>query len=156
MGGNTLNNSTMNRSVSAATGEYLALGEILKRGIEAYLAHGQTQKCWDIVVLSASNGVKRIQVKTIDWPSKRAVNGNFIEGFDFLVVVLLDRENPRSQFLVLPVTDLNSLISAPSETRKNKARTLTISNTAMENSLKKYKDQWEQISNPAVHTGAAQ
>lgn len=155
MGENTMTNSAMNRSVSAATGEYLALGEMLKRGIEAYLAHGQTQKGWDIVVLSASHEVKRIQVKTIDWPSKRAVNGNFIDGFDFLVVVLLNRESPRSQFLVFPVADLNALISAPSETRKNKARTLTISNTAMENSLKKYKDQWEQISNPAVHTDAA-
>jgi len=65
-----------NRSVSAAIGEYLVLGELLKRGAEAYLAHGKTQKDWDVVLVH-SDRPKRVQVKTIDWPKQLAVNPNF-------------------------------------------------------------------------------
>lgn len=130
-----------NRSVSAAIGEYLVLGELLKRGSESYLAHGETQKGWDVVIIHESSP-KRVQVKTIDWPKQLAVNGNLTDGFDFLVVVLLDRKNPRSRFFVFPVRDLDALISTPNEDRANGKRTLTMSNKSMSAKLKNYEDNW--------------
>jgi hypothetical protein len=68
-----------NRSVSAAIGEHLVLGELLKRGAEAYLAHGETQKGWDIVLVHRGSPL-RVQVKTIDWPTHKTVNGIFKKG----------------------------------------------------------------------------
>ena len=133
-----------NRSVSAAIGEYLALGELLKRGAEAYLAHGETQKGWDAVIVHEGSP-KRVQVKTIDWPKQYAVNGTLTEGFDFLVVVLLDRDNPRSRFFVLPVNDLDSLLSAPNANRAGGKRTLTMSKKAMDSVLKNYEDNWSVL-----------
>ncbi|MNN61512.1 hypothetical protein D3C81_1767520 [compost metagenome] len=53
-----------NRSACAAIGEYLVLGELLKRNIEVYLAHGKTQKEWNVIM--ANESTKRVQVKTID------------------------------------------------------------------------------------------
>jgi len=131
-----------NRSVSAAIGEYLVLGELLKRGSEAYLAHGETQKGWDAVIVHDKKS-KRVQVKTIDWPKQRAVNGTLTEGFDFLTVVLLDREKPRSRFFVFPVEDLDTLLSSPNAERLGGKRTLTMSNKSIDSSLKKYEDNWK-------------
>lgn len=133
-----------NRSVSAAIGEYLVLGELLKRGVEAYLAHGETQKGWDAVIVHEDTP-KRVQVKTIDWPKQYAVNGTLTEGFDFLVVVLLDRENPRSRFFVFPVNDLDALLSAPNANRTGGKRTLTMSKKAMNTGLKDYEDEWSVL-----------
>ena len=60
-------------TLHAAAGEHLVLGELLRLGIEAYLAQGSTQPGWDI--LTRQNGAfKMVQVKTIDWPENRAVN----------------------------------------------------------------------------------
>lgn len=133
-----------NRSVSAAIEEYLVLGELLKRDTEAYLAHGETQKGWDVVLVHKSASM-RVQVKTIDWPSQRAVNGNLTAGFDFLVVVLLDRKNPRSRFFVFSVSDMNSLISAKNPKRKDGKRTLTMSDDSMEGKLSGYEDNWSVL-----------
>lgn len=133
-----------NRSVSAAIGEYLVLGELLKRDAEAYLAHGETQKGWDLVLVH-KNGPKRVQVKTIDWPNQLAVNGNLTDGFDFLVVVLLDRENPRSRFFVFQDKDLEPLISAHNERRAGGKRTLTMSKKSMTSHLAKYEDNWRVL-----------
>jgi hypothetical protein len=132
---------TSNRSVSAAIGEYLVLGELLKRGSEAYLAHGETQKGWDLVIVRES-APKRVQVKTIDWPSQQAVNGNLTDGFDFLVVVLLDRTNARSRFFVFPINVLDALISAPNNKRTGGKRTLTMSKKSMSEKLSAYEDNW--------------
>jgi hypothetical protein len=131
-----------NRSVSAAIGEYLVLGELLKRGSEAYLAHGETQKGWDVVIVH-DVAPKRVQVKTINWPKQQAVNGCLTEGFDFLVVVLLDKNNPRSRFFVFPVDALDSIISAPNEVRAGGKRTLTMSKKAMSDKFKSYEDNWQ-------------
>lgn len=133
-----------NRSVSAAIGEYLVLGELLKMGSEAYLAHGETQRGWDAVIVQ-ENSSKRVQVKTIDWPNQYAVNGTLTEGFDFLVVVLLDRNNPRSRFFVFKVDELDALLSAPNADRAGGKRTLTMSNRAMASTLKKHEDDWSVL-----------
>ncbi|KAA0219995.1 MAG: hypothetical protein H3C58_11870 [Fimbriimonadaceae bacterium] len=139
-----LTTETNNRSVSAATGEYLVLGELLKRNVEAYLAHGETQKGWDVVVIDSS-GAKRVQVKTIDWPRQLAVNGTLTEGFDYLVVVLLDRENPRSRFFIFSCDELGSFLSAPNESRAGGKRTLTMSRKSMSGHLSVYEDNWKAI-----------
>lgn len=91
------------------------------RGSEAYLANGETQKGWDVIVHESAP--KRVQVKSIDWPTQLAVNGNLTEDFGFLVVVLLDRANSRSRFFVFPISALDSLISAPDTERAGGKRT---------------------------------
>lgn len=131
-----------NRSVSAAIGEHLVLGELLKRNIEAYLAHGETQKGWDVVVVR-NDLIKRVQVKTINWPKGHAVNGKFSDGFDILVVVLLDRDNPRSRFFIFPISVLDKLLSPLNSLRKSRNRTITMSRTALEGELFKYEDNWD-------------
>jgi hypothetical protein len=133
-----------NRSVSAAIGEYLVLGELLKRNIEAYLAHGETQKGWDLVIVT-NESTKRVQVKTIDWPSQQAVNGNFASGFDYLVVVLFDRINPRSRFFVFEHEELDALLSAPNQLRAGGKRTLTMSQRSMNFRVKLHEDNWEVL-----------
>ncbi|MBF8679831.1 hypothetical protein [Pseudomonas fulva] len=133
-----------NRSVSAAIGEYLVLGELLKRNIEAYLAHGETQKGWDVVIVT-NERTKRVQVKTIDWPNQLAVNGNFAGGFDYLVVVLLDRRNPRSRFFVFEHAELDALLSAPNELRAGGKRTLTMSQRSMDSRVKLHEDNWKVL-----------
>ncbi len=135
---------TNNRSVSAAIGEHLALGELLKRDVEAYLAHGETQKGWDLVLVK-DNGIKRVQVKTINWPKQHAINGKLTKGFDFLVVVLLDRGNPRSRFFIFPIGSLESILSAPNSNRKSGNRTITMSKKAIDSTLAAYEDNWSVL-----------
>lgn len=133
-----------NRSVSAAIGEYLVLGELLKRNIEACLAHGETQKGRDVVIVT-NESTRRVQVKTIDWPNQLAVNGNFSDGFDYLVVVLLDQQNPRSRFFVFKHEELDDLLSAPNENRAGGKRTLTMSQKAMDSRVKTHEDNWKVL-----------
>lgn len=130
-----------NRSVSAAIGEYLVLGELLKRNVEAYLAHGETQKGWDLILV-IDECTKRVQVKTIDWPNQLAVNGHFEGGFDYLVVVLLDRGRPRSKFFVFEHSELDSLLSAPNALRVSGARTLTMSKISLASRFAANEDNW--------------
>lgn len=136
-----------NRSVSAAIGEYLVLGELLKRDIEAYLAHGETQKGWDVVICT-NESTRRVQVKTIDWPKRQAVNGHFTDGFDYLIVVLLNRQNHRSRFFVFERKELDILLSRPNRDRRDGKRTLTMSQKFIESSVKHHEDNWE-ILQPA-------
>jgi hypothetical protein len=133
-----------NSSVSAAIGEYLVLGELLKRNIEAYLAHGETQKGWDVVIVT-NESTKRVQVKTIDWPNRLAVNGNFAGGFDYLVVVLLDKINPRSRFFLFEHTELDALLSAPNILRAGGKRTLTMSQKSIDSRVKLHEDNWKVL-----------
>ncbi|WP_398312408.1 hypothetical protein [Zoogloea sp.] len=140
-----------NRSVSAAIGEYLVLGELLKRNIEAYLAHGETQKGWDVVIVT-NESTKRVQVKTIDWPNQLAVNGNFAGGFDYLVVVLLDRLNPRSRFFVFEHGELDVLLSAPNVLRTGGKRTLTMSQKSMDSRVKQHEDNWKILQPPPAES----
>ncbi len=61
------------RTRHAAAGEYLVPGELLRRDIEAYLAQGPAQSGWDILTRQKDT-FRHVQVKTIAWPSQRAVN----------------------------------------------------------------------------------
>jgi hypothetical protein len=138
-------NAATSRSVSTAIGEYFVLGELLKRNVEAYLAHGATQKSWDVVIFTG-HSTKRVQVKTIDWPTQKAVNGTF-SGFDYLVVVLLDRNNPRSRFFIFAHPELDALLSSPIERRGDK-RTLTMSHIALTSRFSSHEDNWDILIPP--------
>ena len=113
----------MDKSVKCVIGESLVLAELLKRGHEAYIAHGPTQKGWDIAVIFNS-GVKRVQVKTIGWPEKNqrtiTVSNNLI--FDYMIVVLLNLNQPHSRYLVCTKEEIESLLSAENPDRKNNSR----------------------------------
>ena len=136
------------QSFSGAAGEHLVLGELLRQGYEAYLAHGKTQKGWDIVSLNESGKNIRIQVKSIDWPNELAVNGKFESGFDVLVVVLHNREGyPR--YLIIPQNELESIISELNLERKGIQRTLTVGKNFekhAEKNLAKYENNWQYIA----------
>ena len=62
---------------------------------------------------------------------QQAVNGDFASGFDYLVVALLDRINPRSRFFVFEHEELDALLSAPDQLRTGGKRTLTMSQRSM-------------------------
>lgn len=137
------------QAFSGGAGEHLVLGEILKRNVEAYLAHGKTQPGWDIAVINPLGEPLRVQIKAINWPADCAVNGSFDEGFDVLVVVLLNGDK-QSRFLVIPHADLEPHLSRPNENRKggSNKRTLTVGKN-FENhetkDLRKYEGQWKNI-----------
>jgi hypothetical protein len=133
---------------SAGAGEHLVLGELLKRGVEAYQAHGKTQPGWDIAVVNPGSVPQRVQVKAIDWPTHVAVNGTLDSGFDVLVVVLLNGE-ARSRFLVIPIGELQQHLSQVNSARKNGKRTLTVGKNFHDHAtknLQQYEDKWGHIT----------
>jgi hypothetical protein len=98
----------------------LVLGQLLRLGVSAYLAQGPTQKGWDIIFKVGSD-LTTVQVKTIGWPKEQAVNGNLTSGFDYLVVVLLDREKTHPRFLVFAADAVEQFLPAVNPDRKTKA-----------------------------------
>jgi hypothetical protein len=131
-------------SYSTAAGEHLVLGQLLRLGVSAYLAQGPTQKGWDIIFKLGSE-LRTVQVKTIGWPKEQAVNGNLTSGFDYLVVVLLDRDKTHPRYLVFAAGDVEQLLPAVNPDRKTKARTLTVSKYKLEpgGSLHDYENNWQ-------------
>ncbi|WP_411884701.1 hypothetical protein [Polaromonas sp. YR568] len=131
-------------SYSTAAGEHLVLGQLLRLGVSAYLAQGPTQKGWDIIFKLGSD-LKTVQVKTIGWPKEKAVNGSLTAGFDFLIVVLLDRDGPHPRYLILAAADVEQYLSRENPERKVKGRrTLTVSNHKLETggTLQKHENNW--------------
>lgn len=140
-------------SYSAAAGEHLVLGQLLRLRVSAYLAQGPTQKGWDIIFKLGSD-LKTIQVKTIGWPQEKAVNGNFLSGFDFLVVVLLDRDKTHPRYLVFAAADVEQHLSKENPERKVKGkRTLTVSSHKLgtDGSLSAYENNWEILQKMSLH-----
>ena len=139
--------ATRRQAFSGGAGEHLVLGEILKRGAEAYLAHGKTQPGWDIAVVNPGRTPLRVQVKAINWPVDCAVNGSFEEGFDVLVVVLLNGED-QSYFLIIPHAELEPYLSRPNAERSGGKRTLTVGKnyaTHETKNLKQFEGMWKHI-----------
>jgi hypothetical protein len=137
---------THKQPLSCAAGEHLVLGELLKRGVEAYLAHGTTQPGWDVAVVRPAGTPLRVQVKAINWPNEAAVNGKFNEGFNFLVVVLLNGSK-QSRFIVIPHAELKQYLSKPNPDRGD-ARTLTVGRNYRvhkSKNLKQYEGKWNLI-----------
>ena len=137
-----------NRSIHAAAGEYLVLGELLKREKMAFLAQGPTQIGWDIVIVADHNQCgqnKKIQVKTIDWPNRGAVQINMSNDFDSLVIVLLDKEKPRSRFLIFDKRDIEGHLSEENQHRTDPNRTMTISDQKLDELKDQHEDNWDLL-----------
>ena len=136
------------RSRHAAIGEYLVLGELLKRNVEAYLAQGPVQKGWDIWVRIGKRKCRTIQVKAVNWPHRMAVQIQPNRCFDVLAVVLLDKENERSRFLLFAESEIDMHLSPHSDSRKDGKRTINISRKAMEKNgkFKCYEDRWDVVT----------
>ena len=123
----------------------MLLGQLLRIGISAYLAQGPTQKGWDIIFRKEGQ-LLTIQVKTISWPKAKAVNGKLTSGFDFLVVVLLDKNNPHPRYLIFKADEVEKHLSKENPERKGKDnRTLTVSNKALKKDgvLHDYENNWK-------------
>lgn len=143
------------RTLHAAAGEHLVLGELLRRDIEAYLAQGPTQSGWDI--LTRQNGAfKKVQVKTIDWPKYAAVNiptltvkndretlSDQSQCFDVMVVVLLCKEEPRSRFLILTPKEVRDRWTEPKSDRIDDKQTMTIPKEL--GVFTRYEDTWDKL-----------
>ena len=124
------------------------LGELLKRSNMAFLAQGPTQRGWDIIVIDKCNRqFKKIQVKAIDWPCSKnnAINLTTPLEFDYLVIVVLQRNVQRSQFLILTKEDAERYLSKKNNERKDKKQTITISNKRLKD-LKTKKDNWKILT----------
>ena len=135
------------KSIHAAAGEYLVLGELLRRGRMAFLAQGPTQIGWDIIIVPDSEQCdhnKKIQIKTIDWPCRNAVQINLNNNFDFLVVVLLNREDRMSRFLICTKEDIEPHLSPENSCRGDKNRTLNITKDRL-TALCTYEDNWDLL-----------
>lgn len=141
----------MDKSVKCAIGEHLVLGELLRRGYSAYLAHGPTQKGWDIIIVKPKKVVRKIQVKAIGWPEKNQRNVTVSEHFqfDYLVVVLLDLDRVRSRFLIATKAEVKSFVSRNRGKRAAKTRTWTISpqfdTSPKHRTVAKLEDAWTKI-----------
>lgn len=132
------------RSYSTAAGEHLVLGQLLRLGVGAYLAQGPTQKGWDII-FERGNSLKTVQVKTISWPKEKAVNGKLTSGFDYLVVVLLDKDEKHPRHLVFEVSEIEQYLSKENADRKSKGhRTLTVSDKSLKQGgkLRDFESNW--------------
>jgi hypothetical protein len=107
-------------------GEFLVLGELLKRKVEAYLALGRTQRDWDIgVIKPGRNTPLRVSVKSINWPETDAVQIKPNDKFDVLVIALLNGEK-STIFLVIPNEDVLKLLDAKKVDRPGGVRTITV------------------------------
>ncbi|NRB38571.1 MAG: hypothetical protein HRU20_08905 [Pseudomonadales bacterium] len=140
----------MDKSVKCAIGESLVLAELLKRGHEAYIAHGPTQQGWDIVIVKDDN-IKRVQVKTIGWPkhNQRTVTVSNSLKFNYLVVVLLNLDEPHSRYLVCDKQEIDSLLSAENDERVSKSRSWYIAKDINNDpSINKFENSWSTIGNP--------
>lgn len=139
----------MEKSISAAAGEFLVVGELLRRGINnSFLANGPNNTGWDIITIINEKIIK-IQVKTISWPKITAVNGNFDnKNFDFLIVVLLNYSSIHkepSRYFIFEFNEIDQFLSKYNENRQNNVRTITFSKTDINNKLLEMENAWGKI-----------
>lgn len=127
-------------SKTAAAGEYLVLGELLRNRKEAYLAQGSVQPDWDIICIE-NNNIIRIQVKTIDWPNQTAVNIDDRSKYDRIVVVLLDREETAPTYYIFSKDEIDLFLSKKNPSRKTHKRTITFGKNA-KSKYCKYQSNW--------------
>jgi hypothetical protein len=139
---------------TGAAGQYLVLGELLRRGQEAYLAQGTTQKDWDIVVIRPDKSLSRISVKSCAWPLRTAIQigvESLKERFNVLVIVLLNVEEPhstRARYLVVPHTDVPNILCNRSEDREDNDISISIGKNFDEDrpELLVYEGEWGHIT----------
>ncbi|HSP77092.1 MAG TPA: hypothetical protein VLQ93_01085 [Myxococcaceae bacterium] len=142
---------------TGAAGEHLVLGELLRRGQEAYLAQGAKQKHWDIVVIRTDKSILRISVKSCAWPLRTAIqiysedSKDSEKHFDVLVIVLLNVEDPQSnpaRYLIIPHANVGSLLCERDPKRKDSDTTIPIGKNFAEKrpALLACESKWEHIT----------
>lgn len=123
-------------------GEHFVLLNLLKQDIESYMAIKANQEDYDITVVLNESCVKRVQVKTTDLQSKNT--NNSISGteknYDFLVLVIVDNDKPRS------------FILTKDEAEEDRGNSVKFSCSYQENgiflvkdSILKYENCWDKI-----------
>lgn len=91
----------MKNSYIEEIGELSVLNELLKKDYEAYRANSRIQENWDLVVILENNYIKRIQVKTTILQNKSTNNSfKLKEGFDFLILVVIDTNNKFAYYIL--------------------------------------------------------
>lgn len=140
------------RGFHTTAGEHLVLGELLKRHIEAYLAIGPSNACWDIAAVTTCGERRvRVQVKAIEWPRLTAIQLKPTTDFDVLVIVLLNSPN-LSEFLIIPKHELSRVMKENPTMRgtgKHQVTTINVSPSYAEKSsppFADYKDAWRYIA----------
>lgn len=90
-------------------GEHATLAELLKRGMEAYLAISKNQENYDITVIVNPSKVVRLQVKATELQNNST--NNSINGtdkvYDFLILVVID--NGNETFYILPKDQVSKI-----------------------------------------------
>lgn len=136
--------ASLDKSTIAAIGEYMVLAELLQRGYKAYLAHGPTNKGWDILV-EGDNMFIKLQVKTTTKATITISPASRI-GSDYTIIVLLgipsqvDTQS-NNRYLILSRKEVEKSISQKEEKRKDNNRTLTVNKILKD----AYEDKWSKI-----------
>lgn len=128
------------RSIHAAAAEYFVLAELLRNHKEAYLAQGTTQPDWDIICIE-NNAFLKIQVKALDFPAYSAVNMKSSTQCDYLVVVFLNRGDEKPSYYIFANKEVQALLSAVNEDRKDKKQTISFSAKRIK-ALSKFHNNW--------------
>lgn len=126
-----------------AAGSYLAMGELLKRGAEAYASQDNMGKNRSVVLVQSHN-LKRIKINTIDWPSHKTVTCEHLAGFDAIIIVLLDSNHARSRFYVFPIGDIG-ILTAENPKMIGGSHVLMMSQHSMAGHLERYEDNWDIV-----------
>lgn len=124
-------------------GEHLTMQNLLLRDIESYLAIKSNQDNYDITVILNTSSVKRVQVKSTNLQNENT--NNSISGtekeYDYLVLVILDQERPRSFILTKEEADSERGQSVRFSCSKRGNGNYTVRDR-----LLRYEDQWEKIN----------
>ncbi|WP_336663583.1 hypothetical protein [Kurthia gibsonii] len=96
-----------NKKIDTGTiGEYYTLCELWRNGFNAIKSDSPLENGWDILVLNDnSDTIKyRLQVKCLNWEVKegtsRTVNVDIEKNFNFLVLVILNKEEDYQLFVI--------------------------------------------------------
>lgn len=121
-------------------GEYLVMGELLRRGFDAQLADRNT-KGYDIIVGVEGGDLKRVQVKTVraaPWYVSRSMfDGAALD--QITIYVLLGREDGRKpvRYFITKNRDLAEYAQYPENWRLNGFMKLAV--------MEDYEGQWDAI-----------
>ena len=122
-------------------GEYLVMGELLRRGFDAQLADRNT-KGYDILVGVEGYDLKRVQVKTVrvqPWYVTRAMFEGVFSN-QVTVYVLLGREDSQKavRFFITRNRDLEKYAHYPANWRKNGFMKLS--------AVEQYERRWDWLA----------
>lgn len=136
--------TSLDKSVIAAIGEYGVLVELLQRGYNAYLAHGPTNKGWDILI-EKKNVFIKVQVKTTT-KKTITISPSSMEDSDYTIIVLLEIPSQmdiqsNNRYLILSKEEVKKNVSQDMKKRNDKNRTIYV-NKMLEDT---YIDKWSKI-----------